>query len=95
MNSLLKRAGDEIDAAPFDSKAAQIRAWQVRHLIEQMGAESLQRFSRAYGPYPLSMNEETSVRYQEAGLYMRQSHAERDLECLGRSIRERERQRTE
>jgi hypothetical protein len=87
MHSLLIEAGDEIDAAPFDSKAAQIRALQVRHLIDQMGTEILQRFSRAYGPYPLSMNEETSRRYHEAGLYMRQSHAERDLECLGRLIR--------
>jgi alkylation response protein AidB-like acyl-CoA dehydrogenase len=88
MYSLLKQAGDEIDAAPYDSKAAQIRALQVRHLIEHMGTEILQRFARAYGPYPLSMNEETSRRYQEAVLYMRQSHAERDLESLGHSIRQ-------
>jgi hypothetical protein len=87
MYSLLIQAGDEIDAAPFDSKAAQIRALQVRHLIDQMGTGILQEFARAYGPYPLSMNEEISRRYQEAGLYMRQSHAERDLECLGRLIR--------
>jgi alkylation response protein AidB-like acyl-CoA dehydrogenase len=84
MYSLLIQAGGEIDARPSDSKVAQARALQLRHLIEQMGTETLQRFSRAYGPYPLSMNEETARRYQEAGLYMRQSHAERDLECLGR-----------
>jgi alkylation response protein AidB-like acyl-CoA dehydrogenase len=88
MYSLLTQAGDEIDAAPFDSKAAQIRALQLRHLVDQMGTEILTRFSRAYGPYPLSMNEESARRYQEAGLYMRQSHAERDLECLGRLIRD-------
>jgi alkylation response protein AidB-like acyl-CoA dehydrogenase len=88
MYSLLKQAGAEVDGAPWDAKAAQIRALQLRHLIEQMGTEILQRFSRAYGPYPLSMDEETSRRYQEAGLYMRQSHAERDLECLGNLIRQ-------
>jgi alkylation response protein AidB-like acyl-CoA dehydrogenase len=87
MYSVLAHAGDEIDAAPLDSNAAQIRALRVRHLLEQMGTEILQRFSRAYGPYPLSMDEQTSRRYQEAGLYLRQSHAERDLECLGRLIR--------
>ena len=87
MYSMLRQAGDEIDSAPFDTKAAQIRALQLRHLIEQMGAEVLQRFSRAYGPFPLSMDEESARRYQEAGLYMRQSHAERDLECLGRLLR--------
>lgn len=95
MYSLLMQAGDEIDAAPLDSKAAQIRALQVRHLIEQMGTEILQRFSRAYGPHPLSMNEEILRRHQEAGLYMRQSHAERDLECLGRLTRYRDRQQPE
>jgi alkylation response protein AidB-like acyl-CoA dehydrogenase len=87
MYSLLKRAGDEVDGAPGDVTAGQIRALQLRHLIEQMGTEIIQRFSRAYGPYPLSMDEETSRRCQEAALYMRQSHAERDLECLGRLIR--------
>jgi hypothetical protein len=87
MYSLLRQAGDEIDGAPCDGKAGQMRALQLRHLIEQMGTETLQRFSRAYGPYPLSMNENIARRYQEAALYMRQSHAERDLECLGRLIR--------
>ena len=72
---------------PVMQRLAQIRALQLRHLIEQMGAEILQRFSRAYGPYPLSMDEKTARRYQEAALYMRQSHAERDLEGLGRLIR--------
>jgi hypothetical protein len=88
MYSLLKQAGADIDGAPWDAKAAHIRALQLRHLIEQMGTEVLQRFSRAYGPYPLSMDEETSRRSQEASLYMRQSHAERDLECLGILIRQ-------
>ncbi len=87
MYSLLKQAGDEVDGAPGNVTAAQIRALQLRHLIEQMGTEIIKRFSRAYGPYPLSMDEKTARRYQEAGLYMRQSHAERDLECLGRLMR--------
>jgi alkylation response protein AidB-like acyl-CoA dehydrogenase len=84
MYSLLARAGDEIDEQQSDTQAAQVRALQVRHLIVQMGTEILQRFARAYGPSPLSMNEEIARRYQEADLYMRQSHAERDLELLGR-----------
>jgi hypothetical protein len=88
MYSLLNQAGAEIDRSPCDATAAHIRALQLRHLIEQLGTEILRRFSRAYGPYPLSMDEETSRRYQEATLYMRQSHAERDLECLGSSIRQ-------
>jgi hypothetical protein len=70
-----------------DAKAGQFRALQLRHLIDQLGTELLQRFSRAYGPFPLSMDEKTARRYQEAGLYMRQSHAEPDLEGLGRLMR--------
>jgi hypothetical protein len=88
MYSLLNQAGAEIDGAPCDAKAAHLRALQLRHLIEQMATEILQRFARAYGPYPLSMDEETSRRYQEATLYIRQSHAERDLECLGTLTRQ-------
>jgi alkylation response protein AidB-like acyl-CoA dehydrogenase len=87
MYSMLRQAGDEIDGAPCDTKAGQVRALQLRHLIEQMGAEILQRFARAYGPFPLSMDEKTARRHQEAALYMRQSHAERDLEGLGRLVR--------
>ena len=87
MYSMLRQAGDEIDGAPCDARAGQLRALQLRHLIEQMGTELLQRFSRAYGPFPLSMDEKTARRYQEAALYMRQSHAERDLEGLGRLMR--------
>jgi alkylation response protein AidB-like acyl-CoA dehydrogenase len=87
MYSMLKQAGEEIDDVPCDAMAAQIRALQLRHLIERMGTEILQRFSRAYGPFPLSMDEKIARRYQEATLYMRQSHAERDLENLGRLMR--------
>jgi alkylation response protein AidB-like acyl-CoA dehydrogenase len=87
MYSMLRQAGDEVDAAPCDATGGQIRALQLRHLIDQIGTEILQRFARAYGPFPLSMDEKTARRYQEAGLYMRQSHAERDLERLGRLLR--------
>lgn len=87
MYALLDRAGREIDAAPFDIHAAQIRALQLRHLVDQMGSEVLRSFSRAYGPHPLSMNAETSRRFQEATLYMRQSHGARDAEVLARLVR--------
>ncbi len=87
MYALLKEAGHQIDVAPFDLRAAQIHALQLRHLIEQMAADVLHRFSRAYGPHPLAMNEEIARRYHEAGLYMRQSHGERDLESLANLIR--------
>ncbi len=83
MHSYLEQAGREIDAAPFDITAGRIRARTTRHLIEQCCTDVLRRLTRAYGPHPLAMQEEISTRYQELDLYIRQSHAERDLEALG------------
>jgi hypothetical protein len=87
MQSWLATAGAGIDAAPGDAGAAQVRALTVRHLVEQACTDTLRRFARAYGPQPLAMNAEVSRRYQELDLYMRQSHAERDLEELGRALK--------
>jgi hypothetical protein len=83
--ALLKAAGDEIDTNPGDYEAAKRRALTLRHLIEQLATDTLQRFGRAYGPYPLTLDANISRRYHETEIYLRQSHAERDLELLGRS----------
>lgn len=82
MKSFLESAGRQIDECPHDSESAQRRALIVRHIIEQACTDVLRRFARAYGPYPLSMDESISQRYEELDLYLRQSHAERDLEAL-------------
>jgi hypothetical protein len=87
MQSWLATAGAEIDAVPREAGAAQARALTVRHLVEQACTDTLRRFARAYGPQPLAMDAEVSRRYQELDLYLRQSHAERDLEELGRALR--------
>lgn len=83
MHSFLEQAGQEIDRAPSDVVAARIRARTVRHLIEQGCTDVMRRLTRAYGPHPLAMHEEVLMRYQELDLYIRQCHAERDLEALG------------
>jgi alkylation response protein AidB-like acyl-CoA dehydrogenase len=84
LRTFLVNAGQEIDRDPEHRERAQIRALTVRHLVEQACSEILMRFARAYGPYPLAMNEDVAKRRQELDLYLRQSHAERDLEALGR-----------
>ncbi len=84
LEAFLDRAGEQADAAPQDRAAAQRRAFTVRHLVEQTCTDTLRRFARAYGPYPLAMREDTALRYQEADLFLRQSHGERDLEALAR-----------
>jgi alkylation response protein AidB-like acyl-CoA dehydrogenase len=82
----LDSAGREIDETPHDLDLACTRALTVRHLVEQACSDVLRRFARAYGPRPLAFDREASRRYHELDLYIRQSHAERDLESLGRRI---------
>lgn len=85
LESYLTTAGNQIDAAPDDYQQAKRRALTVRHLVEQASTDILRRLTRAYGPYPLAFDAEVTRRYQELDLYLRQSHAERDLEDLARS----------
>ena len=89
LRAYLDSAGREIDENPDQQADACMRALTVRHLVEQACTEILRRLPRAYGPYPLAMDEDISRRYQELDLYLRQSHAERDLESLGRAQREK------
>ena len=86
MKSFLDCAGTEIDETPSDSFSAHLRALTLRHLVEQECTNIIRRLPRAYGPQPLAMNEDISQRYIELDLYLRQSHAERDLEALGRGL---------
>lgn len=83
MKAVLRVAGDEIDAAWNQDGSAQMRALSVRHIVEQGCTDVIRRLGRAYGPHPLAMDEIVSRRIQELDLYVRQSHAERDLAALG------------
>jgi len=87
LRSLLVAAGDEIDEEPRDVGKARTRALMVRHLVEQHCTDIIRRTARAYGPHPLAMDENICRRYEELDLYLRQSHAERDLETLGRGVK--------
>ncbi len=87
LHSYLDAAGGEIDRSPADCGQARIRAFSVRHLVEQACTDVLRRLPRAYGPQPLAMDEAVGRRCQELDLYLRQSHAERDLESLGRDVK--------
>ena len=88
MRSMLNSAADEIDRSPTDVHAAQKLALTLRHLVEQICTDILRRFARAFGPHPLAIHPATSRRYAELDLYLRQSHAERDLEALGSLVKE-------
>ncbi len=87
MKAVLASAAQEIDETPLDVSKARIRARTVRHTVEVMSTDILRRLARAYGPHPMAMDEAISRRCQELDLYLRQSHAERDLEALGRDLK--------
>ena len=83
LEAILERAGREIDADPLDETAsAQARALSARHLVERLCTDSLDRFGRATGPHLLALDDEVAHEYAALTLYIRQCHAERDLEAL-------------
>lgn len=83
IQSLLQAAGNEIDSKPQKTIEYQTIALKTRHLVEQLCTDTLRRYARAYGPFPLACDANLSRRYQELDIFLRQNHAERDLECLG------------
>jgi alkylation response protein AidB-like acyl-CoA dehydrogenase len=86
LRACLENAGREIDTNTDTAAQAQVVALTVRHLVEQLCTDILRRLARAYGPHPLAFDEKVSRIYAELDLYLRQSHAERDLELLGKHV---------
>jgi hypothetical protein len=82
--ALLQVAGAEIDKDFDDVPRARVRALSLRHLVEHSCSDTLSRFGRAFGPRPLAFEPEIARRSHELTLYIRQCHAESDLEELGR-----------
>jgi len=87
LSTWLRQASQEIDDDPDDSRSeAQRRAMMVRHLVERACQDVADRFGRAMGPRPLAFDAPVARRHAELLLYIRQHHAERDLETLGRML---------
>jgi alkylation response protein AidB-like acyl-CoA dehydrogenase len=83
LRAVLAQAAREIDADPHDTtRDAQRRALMVRHLIERMCTDVLDRFGRATGPQLLAFDAQIAQRHAELALYIRQCHAERDLAMI-------------
>ncbi|MGN6687679.1 MAG: acyl-CoA dehydrogenase family protein [Actinomycetales bacterium] len=81
----LRSAATAIDADPEDKRgAAQRRAMRVRAVVERSATEVIERVGRALGPWPLAQDADHSQQIADLQVYLRQSHAERDLEQLGR-----------
>jgi alkylation response protein AidB-like acyl-CoA dehydrogenase len=86
MSAALLAAADEIDADPLDlSGAGAVRALTVRHVVERSCLRIIDRAARALGPGPLVADAAYAQRVADVQLYVRQGHAERDLEAIGRA----------
>ncbi len=82
LNAYLDQSGQMIDRAGTNHHEARQRALTVRHLVERTCTEVMDRFGRATGPALLAFDAAIARRYAELTLYIRQSHAERDLEAI-------------
>ena len=74
---------------PDDLDAAVLRARRVRAVVESAATATLDHVGRALGAAPLALDEEHTTAVSDLTVYLRQSHAERDLAALGRRCRRR------
>jgi alkylation response protein AidB-like acyl-CoA dehydrogenase len=80
----LAAAADHIDADPDNrSGTAELTARRARAVVETAVDQTIIRTARALGPGPLCLDEQHARRVADLTVYVRQSHAERDLAALG------------
>jgi len=80
----LDAAAAEVDADPYDdARMAQSRAHRVRAVVEAAATDTMQHVGRALGAGPLCTDAAHAHRVADLTVYLRQSHADRDLATLG------------
>ncbi len=77
------RAGDPAASDAVSLQLWRRRALRVRAVVEAAATTTIERVGRALGPRPLATDAAHSRRVTDLGVYLRQSHAERDLAVLG------------
>lgn len=88
----LEHAADAVDADPQDTAGdARLRAARLRARVEAGATEVLDRVGRALGAAPVCLDAVHARRVADLPVYLRQSHAERDLAELGALAVERSR----
>lgn len=84
-DATLAWAAAQIDADPQNrTDTAELVARRTRAVIETAVDEAIRRTGRALGPAPLVHDARHAGLVADLEIYVRQSHAERDLEALGR-----------
>lgn len=87
--SALATAAAQIDGDPADTRGgARIRALRVRAIVEAAATDVMTRVGRALGAAPLCHDGAHGRRVADLTVYLRQHHAEADLESLGRVVTE-------
>jgi hypothetical protein len=83
--AIMAAAAARIDDDPFDrSGTAELLARRVRAVVEHAVDEAITHTGRALGAGPLCQDGRHAQRVADLTVYVRQSHAERDLAELGR-----------
>ena len=81
----LLSAACQVDADPLNREGrAELIARRTRAVVETAVEEAIGRTGRALGPGPLAEDPEHAGHVADLMMYVRQSHAERDLAELGR-----------
>ncbi|WP_024891691.1 hypothetical protein [Luteimonas huabeiensis] len=87
--ALLRETADAIDAAP--ARAHRDAVVRVRSAVEAACALTLDRVGRALGPAPLCLERTHAQRCADLAVFVRQHHAEKDLQALGEAAHALER----
>ena len=83
MRAMLRQAAEEIDQDPADAAGqGAIRAGRVRAVVEEGATAVLAHAGRALGAGPLCHDAAHARRVADLTVFLRQSHAERDLAAL-------------
>ena len=83
----LSAAAATFDADPRDATGhAAAVARRTRAVVEAAATEAIDRVGRALGAAPLALDGSHARRVADLQLYLRQSHADRDLASLGRLV---------
>lgn len=85
--AMLDQAAALVDDAPSDPHGlAQLRAQRLRAFVADSAAEVVTRVGRALGAGPLCHDAGHARRVADLSVYLRQHHAERDLEAIGADV---------
>ena len=82
----LMSAAAEVDERPEDVDRAKVRTHRLRATVEAAASQTLDHVGRALGATPLATDPSHTQAVSDLLVYLRQSHAERDLAALGRLV---------